>query len=189
MPHLELHPHHRNPLDVVGLGEGRPPTAGADVPDDSLEPVVTTVPIQGERATLPVKAALSIDPSVPIRGERATLPVKAALSIDPSTTVAVRASSRSATAVRASSRSAAGASAPVWAAATLVGVRGCPLRRPRSCCLPPQQLEVRVDAVLSRNGAADAAAQGLDLCCRHTRCIHRRRCFRLCSGCCQLRRC
>ena len=75
---------------------------------------------------LPVKAALSIDPSVPIRGERATLPVKAALSIDPSATVAVRASSRSAT----------GASAPVWATATLVGVRGCPLRRPRSRCLP-----------------------------------------------------
>ena len=75
------------------------------------------------------------------------------LSIDPSATIAVRASSRSATAVRASSRSAADASAPVWAAAALVGVRSCPLR-----CLPPQQLEVRVDAVVSRNGAANAAA-------------------------------
>ena len=64
MAHLELYPHHRSPLDVVGLGEGRPPTARTDVPDNSLEPVVTTVPIRGERATLPVKAALSIDPSV-----------------------------------------------------------------------------------------------------------------------------
>jgi hypothetical protein len=27
VPHLELYPHHRGPLDVVGLGEGRPPTA------------------------------------------------------------------------------------------------------------------------------------------------------------------
>ena len=79
--------------------------------------------------------------------------MKAALSIDPSATVAVRA-----TAVSASSRSAAGASAPVWAAAALVGVRGCPLRRPCSSYLPPQQLEVRVGAVVSRNGATDAAA-------------------------------
>ena len=78
--------------------------------------------------------------------------------------------------MRASSRSAA-------------AVRGCPLRRPRSSCLPPQQLEVRVGAVVSRNGAADAAAQGLDLCCRRTRCIRHRRCFRLRSGCCQLHRC
>ena len=84
--------------------------------------------------------------------------MKVALSIDPSATVAVRASSRSATAMRTSSRSAAGASEPVWAAAALVGVRNYPLRRPRSSCLPPQQLEVRVDAVVSRNGVADAAA-------------------------------
>ena len=92
MLHLELYIHHRSLLDVVGLSEGRPPTAGADVPDNTLEPVVTTVQIRGERATLPVKAALSIDPSA---------------------TVALRASSRSATTVRASSRSAAGASTPI----------------------------------------------------------------------------
>ena len=107
--------YHCSPLDVVGLSEGRPPTIGADVPDNSLEPMVTTVPIRGERATLPMMAALSIDPSA---------------------TVDVCASSRSATAVRASSRSAVSVSAPVWAAATLVGVRGCPLHRPRSRCLP-----------------------------------------------------
>ena len=106
VPHLELYPHHRSPLDVVGLGEGRPPTVGADVPDNSLETMVTMVPIRGERATLPVKVTLSIDPSATI-------------------------------AVRASSRSAGGASASVWAAAALVGMCGCPLRRPCSRCLPP----------------------------------------------------
>ena len=167
MPHLELHPHHRSPLDVVGLGEGRPPAAGADVPDDSLVLVVTTVPNRGERAALPVRAALSVDPYA----------------------AAVRASSRSATAVCASFRSAAGASAPVWAAAALVGVRGCPLRRSPLRCLPLQRLRVRVGAVINRAGAAVAAAQSLDLCCCRTRCICRRRCFHLRPGCCQLRRC
>jgi hypothetical protein len=28
VPHLEPYPHHRGPLNVVGLGEGRPPTVG-----------------------------------------------------------------------------------------------------------------------------------------------------------------
>jgi hypothetical protein len=63
MPHLEPYPHHHSPLNVVGLGEGRPPATGANVPDDSLVLVVTTVPNRGERATLPVKATLSVDPS------------------------------------------------------------------------------------------------------------------------------
>ena len=40
MPHLELHLHDRGPLDVVGLGEAGPPTAGTDVPDHRLEAVV-----------------------------------------------------------------------------------------------------------------------------------------------------
>jgi hypothetical protein len=31
MPHLELHLHDCGPLDIVGLGEGGPPTAGTDV--------------------------------------------------------------------------------------------------------------------------------------------------------------
>jgi hypothetical protein len=42
--HLEPYPHHRGPLDVVGLREGRPPNAGIDVPDNGLDPVVTMVP-------------------------------------------------------------------------------------------------------------------------------------------------
>jgi hypothetical protein len=167
MPHLELYPHHRSPLNVVGLGEGRPPAAGADVPDDSLVLVVTTVSNRGERAMSPVKAALSVDPSA----------------------ATVCASSRSATAVHASSRSTASVSASVWVVAALV--RGCPLRRSPSCCLPFQQLEARVGAVISSDGAAVAAAQNLDLRCCCTRCICRChcRCFHLRSGCCQLRRC
>jgi hypothetical protein len=36
MPHLEPYPHHRGPLDVVGLGEGRSPTIRTDVPDNGL---------------------------------------------------------------------------------------------------------------------------------------------------------
>jgi hypothetical protein len=39
VPHLEPYPHHRGPLDVVGLGEGRTPAAGTDVPDNSLDPM------------------------------------------------------------------------------------------------------------------------------------------------------
>jgi hypothetical protein len=64
--------------------------------------------------------------------------VKAALSIDPSAAVVVRSSSRSATAMRASSWSATAvsATAPVWAAAAFVGVRGCPPHRP-PLALPP----------------------------------------------------
>jgi hypothetical protein len=34
------------PLDVVGLGEGRPPAAGTDVPDNGLDPIVTMVPVR-----------------------------------------------------------------------------------------------------------------------------------------------
>jgi hypothetical protein len=90
--------------------------------------------------------------------------------------------------VRAS-RSAAGASVPVRAVAALVGVRGCPLRRLPSRCLPLQHLKVRVVAIISRDGAAMAVSLNLDLRCCRTRCICRRRCFHLRSGCCQLRRC
>jgi hypothetical protein len=64
VPHLELYPHHRCPLDIVGLGEGRPPNTGTDVPDNGLDPAVTMVPIRGGRAALPIKVAISIDPAV-----------------------------------------------------------------------------------------------------------------------------
>jgi hypothetical protein len=64
VPHLESYPHHRGPLDVVGLGEGRPPTAGTDVPDNGLDPMVTMVSVRGARAMPPVKATISINPAV-----------------------------------------------------------------------------------------------------------------------------
>jgi hypothetical protein len=62
--HLEPYPHHRGPLNVVGLGEGRPPTAGTDVSDNGLDPAVTMVPVRGGRDAPPVKAAISVDPDV-----------------------------------------------------------------------------------------------------------------------------
>jgi hypothetical protein len=40
---LESYPHHRGPLDVVGLGEGRPPTVGTDVPNNGLNLAITMV--------------------------------------------------------------------------------------------------------------------------------------------------
>jgi hypothetical protein len=45
VPHLEPYPHQRDPLDVVDLGEGMPPTTGTDVPDNGLDPMVTMVPV------------------------------------------------------------------------------------------------------------------------------------------------
>jgi hypothetical protein len=63
----ERYPDHRSPLDVVGLGEGRPPTAGTDVLDNVLDPTVTMVPIQGGRIVPPVEAAISVDPTAAIR--------------------------------------------------------------------------------------------------------------------------
>jgi hypothetical protein len=61
VPHLQSYPHHRGPLDVVDLGEGRPPAAGTDVPDNGLDPMV---PVQGGRAVPPVKAMISMNPVV-----------------------------------------------------------------------------------------------------------------------------
>jgi hypothetical protein len=46
VPQLEPYAHHRGPLDVVGLGEGRPPAVETDVPDNDLDPMVTMVPIR-----------------------------------------------------------------------------------------------------------------------------------------------
>jgi hypothetical protein len=103
--HLEPYPHHRGPLDVVGLGEGRPPNARTDVPDNGLDPAATMVLVRGGRVASPVKAVISINP-------------------------------------------AAGASTPVWAAATApLGVRGCPLHRLLSRCLP-RQLELVIGAAV-----------------------------------------
>jgi hypothetical protein len=71
VPHLEPYSHHCGPLDVVGLGEGRSPAVGTDVPDNVLDPMVTMVPVRGGRAAPPVKAAISVNPtasaSVPVR--------------------------------------------------------------------------------------------------------------------------
>jgi hypothetical protein len=61
VPHLESYPHHRCLLDVVGLGEGRPPAAGTDVPDNGLDPMVIMVTVWGGRVTLPIKAAISVN--------------------------------------------------------------------------------------------------------------------------------
>jgi hypothetical protein len=122
MSHLESYPHHHGPLDVVGLGEGRPPNAGTDVPDNGLDLVVTMVPVRGGRVTPPVKAAISIDPAV-----GAFTPVWAA---PPTWSIG-------------------GASTPIWATAIApLGVRGCPLRCVLSHCLS-RQLELVVDAIVS----------------------------------------
>jgi hypothetical protein len=97
MPHLEPYPHHRGPLDVVGLGEGRPPTAGTDVPDNGLDPMVSMVSVWRGRAAPPVKATISVNLAT-----GASVPVWAAVTVG-GTTVAC-----------APARSAAGASVPVW---------------------------------------------------------------------------
>jgi hypothetical protein len=61
--HLEPYPHHRGPLNVVGLGEGRPPNARNDVPDNGMDPAVIMVLVRGGRAAPPVKVVISIDPA------------------------------------------------------------------------------------------------------------------------------
>jgi hypothetical protein len=61
VPHLEPYPHHYGPLDVVGLGEGRPPAARTNVPDNGLVPMV---PVQGGRVAPPVKVVISVNPAV-----------------------------------------------------------------------------------------------------------------------------
>jgi hypothetical protein len=90
--HLEPYSHHRGPLDVVGFGEGRPPAAGTDNPDNDQDPMMIMVPVRGERATPPVKAAISANPVATVGG------------------MAV---------ARAPTQSVVDASAPVWAAATV----------------------------------------------------------------------
>jgi hypothetical protein len=63
VPQLEQYPHHRGPLDVVGLGEGRPPAAGTNVPDNGLDSMVTMVPVWGGRAAPHAKAVISANPA------------------------------------------------------------------------------------------------------------------------------
>ena len=101
----------------------------------------------------------------------------------------MRAASWSATAVHASSRGAVSATTPVWAAVAFVGVRGCPPHCPLLRCLPRQCVKIRVGAIVSRDGAANVAAQNQELRYRRTRCICCRRCqprrpCRRCSGLC-----
>jgi hypothetical protein len=156
--HLEPYPHHRGPLDVVGLVEGRPPAVGTDVPYNDMDPMVTMVPLRGGSAAPPVKAAISVNPAA---GASAAVGGIAD--------------------TRALARSVAGASAPVRAAATApLGVRGCPLRRLLPRCLP-RQLELVVSVVVGRNRAVGATgAQSLELYRCRTRCICRR--CNLCRG-------
>jgi hypothetical protein len=138
-------------VDVVGLGEGRPPVAGTDVPDNGLDHMVTMIPIQGGRAAPPVKAAISVNPTV-----GASALVWAAVAVGGTA------------APRTPAQSSACASTPVWAAAMVpLGVRGCPLRRLLSRCLP-RQLELVVSVFIGRNRAVGATcAQSLELyCCR-----------------------
>jgi hypothetical protein len=141
MPHLEPYPHHHGPLDVVGLGEGRPPAVGTNVPDNGLDPMVTMIPVRGGRATPPVKAAISVNPAV-----GASAPVWAAATVEDMV------------AGRAPARSTVGPSAPVRAATTVpLGVRGCPLRHLLPRCLP-RQLEFVVSVVVGRNRAGATGA-------------------------------
>jgi hypothetical protein len=143
------------PLDVVGLGEGRPPAAGTDVPDNGLDPIVTMVPVRGGRVVPPVKTTISVNPAAD-----ASAPVWAAVAV------------RDTAATRAPSRSAAGAFAPVRAVAMApLGVHGCPLHRLLPRCLP-RQLELIVSVIIGRNRAIGATgAQSLELYRRHT-CMH-----------------
>jgi hypothetical protein len=138
---LEPYPHHHGPLDVVGLGEGRPPTAGTDVPDNGLGHAATMIPIRGGRAAPPVEAAIFVD-SVTAAGSTVgvSTPVWAAAAC-------------------ALARSAVSASAPIWVAATRapMGMRSCPLCRLLSRCFP-RQPELFVGVVVDRSRAAAARA-------------------------------
>jgi hypothetical protein len=169
VPHLEPYPHYRGPLDVIGLGEGRLPAVGSNVPDNGLDLMVTMVPVRGGRATPPVKAAISVNPVAD-----ASAPVWAVAAIGGTTTT------------RAPAQSTADASAPVWAISTVpLGVHGCPLCRLLSRCLP-RQLELVISFVIGRNRAAGATgAQSLELYCRRMCCIRRCCCFYFCPCCCQ----
>jgi hypothetical protein len=133
VPHLEPYPHHRDPLDIVDLGEGRPPAAGTDVTDNDLDPMVTMIPVRRGRVAPPERATISVNPAA-----GASAPIWAAAAIEDTATA------------RAPARSVAGASAPVRAATMApLWVRGYPLR----CLLPRYlyQLELIVSVIIGRN--------------------------------------
>jgi hypothetical protein len=88
VPHLEPYPRHHGLLDVVGLGEGRPPAAGIDVPDNGLDAMVTMVPVRGGRVAPPVKTAIYVNPATGV-----SAPVWAAAAVGGS--AAARAPTRS----------------------------------------------------------------------------------------------
>jgi len=71
--------------------------------------------------------------------------------------------------------------------AAAAGVGCCPPRGPLPRSLPLQLLKVLVGGGVAGDGAAEAAAQGLNLDLRRTRCILRRLCFHLRPGRRQLR--
>jgi hypothetical protein len=113
-PHLEATGSEVTSPDVVGLGEGRPPAAGTDVPDNGLDPMVTMVSVRGGKVTPPVKAAISVNPAA-----------------GPSAPVWATTAVRDTAAACAPVRSTTGASAPVRAAAT--APRGCAAAHCAAC--------------------------------------------------------
>jgi hypothetical protein len=145
MPHLEPYSHHRGPLDIVGLAEGRPPTVGANFSDNSLDPVVTMAPVRGGRAAPPVKVAISVDLAA-AAGSAAAARVHARLGCHH------RERGRCA---RACQERCHVVHARLDCRHRARGVRGCSLRHPPSRRFP-RQLEFHVGAAVSRGRAADA---------------------------------
>jgi hypothetical protein len=124
----------------VGLGEGRPPTAGTDVRDNGLDPMVTMVPIWGRRVALPVKVRISVDLNATARGTAdVSTPIKAAI-------------------MRALDRSTIDVPAPIWFATmrTPKMMHDHPLCRLLLSCLLCQP-ELVVGAAIGRSRVADAS--------------------------------
>jgi hypothetical protein len=169
VPHLKSYPHHCGSLNVVGLGQGKPPAAGTDVPGNGLDPLVTMLPDRGGRVAPPIKAAISVNPAA-----GASAPVWGTTAVGGTATAC------------APARSATGASAPIRATVTVpLGVHSYPLRRLLPRCLP-RQLELVVSVIVDRNRATGATiAQSLELCRHHTCCICHHCCFYFCPCCCQ----
>jgi hypothetical protein len=168
MPHLEQYPHHRGPLDVVGLGEGRPPNTETDVPDNGWDPAVTMVPVRGGRAAPPVKTVTSVDPAVDT-----STPVWATAAIGARPPCAP----------------------PPGVPPARLRPSGLPPPRPWGCttahcaaCSHATSL-----ASLSSSSVPPSAETELLMLLPHrgrrTRCIHRRRYFYFCPCCCQFHPC
>jgi hypothetical protein len=90
VPHLEPYTHHRDPLDIVGLGEGRPPAAGTDVPNNGLDPVVTMVPVRGGRVAPTVKIMISVNPAIATPPTQSTVGVSVSICAAATTPLGVR---------------------------------------------------------------------------------------------------